>query len=287
MFTPEAVLFVVFAFAIGGVVGSFMNVVVYRLPKRLSLIEPPSHCPHCKHPIRWHDNVPIFGWLLLRGKCRDCGQAISPRYPLVEATVALMFGSLMILEFALQGVNLPRREPIGTLSVASDADWYLIVLYHLTLLCVLFCGALIEFDGNRPPAKMYMGAMLIGLMFPLQWAMLRPMKAWPDEPRLLAGGIDGLFGLAAGGMLGYAAWRIQGTKQAGGLPWGLACAGVFLGWQAALPVGILAAIVGVAIAAVFPRKRSARHIPTSVWLWLLAFLWILSWSPLVRWFELP
>jgi hypothetical protein len=134
---------------------------------------------------------------------------------------------------------------------------------------------------------MYVWAILLGLVFPLQWTILRPMKAWPDEPAMFAGGIEGIFGLAVGGILGYIAYRIQGSKQPGGLPLGLTCVGVFLGWQAVLPVGLCAAILGVVAATVVPRKRQERLIPTSAWLWIVTFLWILFWSPLVRLFNFP
>ncbi len=76
---------------VGGCIGSFLNVVVYRLPEGMSLLYPGSHCPVCQHPIRWYDNLPVIGWLRLRGRCRDCQAAISVRYPLVEAIVAAMF----------------------------------------------------------------------------------------------------------------------------------------------------------------------------------------------------
>jgi leader peptidase (prepilin peptidase) / N-methyltransferase len=287
MSTAEAILFIVWSFVIGGVIGSFMNVVVYRVPQRISLIEPPSHCPKCKHPIRWHDNVPIFGWLVLRGKCRDCGAPISPRYPAVELVFALMFCVLMTVEFIFQGMNLPRREPMEIAVAMSKDYWYLILLYHLVLLCVLLCGALIEFDRHRPPTKMYVWTILAGLIFPLQWTILRPMKAWPSEPAFFAGGIDGLAGLAAGGTLAYIAWRLQGSKQLGGLPLGLACVGVFLGWQAVLPIAVLAATFGVVAATLIPQKRKERLIPTSVWLWVVTFFWILFWSPLARVINLP
>ena len=91
---PQAtieILLAVWLFALGGATGSFLNVVVYRLPLGLSLIAPASHCPACKHPIRWFDNVPILAWFLLGGRCRDCGMEISPRYPLVEALTASIF----------------------------------------------------------------------------------------------------------------------------------------------------------------------------------------------------
>jgi len=83
--------------AFGACVGSFLNVLVYRLPLRKSLVHPPSHCPACGHPIRWYDNVPVFGWIKLRGKCRDCQSPISARYPCVEGFCGLFFGGVFIL----------------------------------------------------------------------------------------------------------------------------------------------------------------------------------------------
>lgn len=81
-------VYAVFA-AIGAAVGSFLNVCVARWPHEQSVVRPASRCPRCGHAIRWHDNVPVLGWLLLRGRCRDCGLPISAEYPLVELLVAL------------------------------------------------------------------------------------------------------------------------------------------------------------------------------------------------------
>lgn len=81
----------------GACVGSFLNVLVYRLPRRKSLVYPPSHCPACGHLIRWYDNVPVVGWLKLRGKCRDCRSPISVRYPCVEGFCAALFGCVFVL----------------------------------------------------------------------------------------------------------------------------------------------------------------------------------------------
>ncbi len=80
-----------FVFILGASIGSFLNVVVWRMPRNLSLVRPPSHCPRCEHLLAWYDNIPILGWLLLRGQCRYCRQPISPRYPLVEAATGLLF----------------------------------------------------------------------------------------------------------------------------------------------------------------------------------------------------
>ncbi|AGA30571.1 prepilin peptidase [Singulisphaera acidiphila] len=82
----------------GAAVGSFVNVCVYRIPKGLSLFRPRSRCPLCRQPVALRDNVPILGWLLLRGRCRSCRMPISVRYPLVEALVAMILPVLYLLE---------------------------------------------------------------------------------------------------------------------------------------------------------------------------------------------
>ncbi|HWW91282.1 MAG TPA: prepilin peptidase [Solirubrobacteraceae bacterium] len=91
-----------FAGLLGAMFGSFLNVVAYRLPRHESLVAPASRCPKCAAPIKPYDNVPIVSWLLLRGRCRNCAAAISPRYPLVEAlTAALCVGAVLTHESAI------------------------------------------------------------------------------------------------------------------------------------------------------------------------------------------
>lgn len=97
-----------FLFAFGACVGSFLNVVAYRLPEGLSVIHPPSRCPTCGGRLAWRDNLPILGWLILRGRCRHCREPISPQYPIVEAFTASLFAVLYLLYF-----TLPPREAIG------------------------------------------------------------------------------------------------------------------------------------------------------------------------------
>ncbi|MEO0077591.1 MAG: prepilin peptidase, partial [candidate division WOR-3 bacterium] len=75
---------------LGLVFGSFFNVCIWRIPRGMSISSPPSHCPRCRKPIRFYDNVPVLSWLILRGRCRDCGKKISVRYPLVEALTGLL-----------------------------------------------------------------------------------------------------------------------------------------------------------------------------------------------------
>ena len=94
MFDSMQIIILLWFTFLGACIGSFLNVVLYRLPRGESLIHPGSHCPGCGHPIRWYHNVPVLGWLMLRGRCYDCKAKISARYPLVEATVAVVFAAL-------------------------------------------------------------------------------------------------------------------------------------------------------------------------------------------------
>src|SRR5215218_8599026 len=83
------------AAVLGAIIGSFLNVVVWRLPRGESLATPPSRCPSCEKPIAPYDNVPVVSWILLQGRCRNCGARISPRYPLVEVLTAAAFAGVV------------------------------------------------------------------------------------------------------------------------------------------------------------------------------------------------
>jgi leader peptidase (prepilin peptidase) / N-methyltransferase len=107
---------------LGLVVGSFLNVVIYRLPRHESLVRPPSHCPACSSLVRWHDNVPVFGWLMLRGKCRDCGQRISVRYPLVEGMTGVAF-CLCFVRFGVQWPVLVAFAFVAAMIAIAFIDW--------------------------------------------------------------------------------------------------------------------------------------------------------------------
>jgi leader peptidase (prepilin peptidase) / N-methyltransferase len=91
MMTTHLAIPAVFCAILGSCVGSFLNVCIYRIPRRRSLLRPRSRCPRCESAIRARHNVPVLGWLVLRGRCRDCGRGISPRYPAIEFAVGLSF----------------------------------------------------------------------------------------------------------------------------------------------------------------------------------------------------
>ena len=136
----EARAFVALAFVLGSLVGSFLNVVVYRLPRGESIVHPGSHCPACGHAIRpWH-NVPMLGWLWLRGRCRDCGVRISVRYPLVELATAALF-AIVAARFG--------PSPMAGLWMGFAA--------------ALLVAALVDFDHRIIPDEVSIGGLVAGL----------------------------------------------------------------------------------------------------------------------------
>ena len=140
-------LFAWVAFVFGAVVGSFLNVVIYRLPLGLSVNEPKrSFCPHCKAPVAWYHNIPVAGWLWLRGRCASCQASISPRYPLVELLTGALF-----------------------LAVWLHSDWLLAIPYWV-FVSLLIAATFIDFDHFIIPDEITLGGtvagVLCGLAFP-------------------------------------------------------------------------------------------------------------------------
>lgn len=289
--------------ALGAAVGSFLNVVVYRLPQGLSLVRPKSRCPACGTSIRAGDNVPVLGWLRLRGRCRACGSRISPRYPLVEATTALLFLGLAHFELFSGGANLPgSRESsrLGFILWNLQPELAGLFFYHAALLSVLLCLALIAADGFPPPRRLIVPALLIGLLLPVLLPSLHPVVSGLPMNRLPwwstqigsvslslfpAGLIDGSVGLAVGAAVGLliaggvpnmrqAAADRRGTIAAAGL------VGLFLGWQAAIACGWLAA-APVLINAIVSRL-SGRSLPVTALVAATVLVQIPLWGTLAQ-----
>jgi hypothetical protein len=131
------VILAVLFLTVGCCVGSFLNVCVFRIPRGLSLLRPGSRCPRCRAPIRAYDNVPVLGWLWLRGRCRDCGCAISIRYPLVEFGVGLAFAGVYLAEAAVTSGELWERTGALVVLIPLLMVWTVIsivVVVGLTLL---------------------------------------------------------------------------------------------------------------------------------------------------------
>jgi leader peptidase (prepilin peptidase)/N-methyltransferase len=150
------IAYIVFFFAIGACVGSFLNVVVWRLPRGESLMTPPSHCPSCNTRLRWYDNLPIVGWIKLGGRCRYCKEKFSVRYPIVEAVTACLFAFYYIAFYVWQWRTccpLPRGIPMidaaGVMHPVMTGQWILseswpIYILYMVLISGLLAASLID-----------------------------------------------------------------------------------------------------------------------------------------------
>jgi leader peptidase (prepilin peptidase)/N-methyltransferase len=209
-----------FAGVLGAIVGSFMNVVVYRLPRHESLITPASHCPGCGTPVKPYDNIPILSWLLLRGHCRSCAAPISPRYPLVEAlTAALCIGAV-----------LAHSSAVG------------IALAILTILLVV-PAALIDLEHRIIPNRI----TALGAVLALAIGLALDPAGEPE--RLIAGAAAGGFLLLAA--LAYPGGMGMGDVKLAGVM------GLCLGASVA-PAILLALLVGVLYGVVVIARKGAR-----------------------------
>lgn len=151
-------LLLVLVGVLGLAIGSFLNVVIYRVPAGLSIVSPPSACPHCGRSIRKRDNIPVLSWLLLRAKCRDCGAPISARYPLVELGAAVLFVIVGL-------VRAPSFE--AAITTAELVAALLALVAFLYLAAVSIALALIDIDTQRLPNVLvlpsyFVGAVLLG-----------------------------------------------------------------------------------------------------------------------------
>ena len=154
METLIQIITIVLTIIIGLVVGSFLNVVIYRLPNDMSLAFPPSHCPKCNHPIKWYDNVPLLSYIILRGKCRHCHEHISIRYPLVELTNTLLwFVSLMMFTNFIIPTN-----PMSWLKFIVSC------IICSTLLCIFFT----DLDHMEIPEIFQLILLVCGLVLLLE-----------------------------------------------------------------------------------------------------------------------
>ena len=144
-----------FSFALGSCVASFLNVVIWRLPRGESIVSPPSHCPKCGSRIRWWQNVPIFSWLALRGRCACCKAPISPRYILVEA----LGGCLFLAMFYKVVVALPAGNPF------AFWPWLISLFVMWTWISLMIVGSMIDFDHKLLPDFVTVGGMVLGVAY--------------------------------------------------------------------------------------------------------------------------
>jgi leader peptidase (prepilin peptidase)/N-methyltransferase len=249
--SDSALLVVVAVFGLA--IGSFLNVVIHRLPRmmenewkaqcaelassepvpagpRYNLVVPSSHCPHCSTPLRAIDNIPLVSWVALRGKCGHCGTRISARYPIVEALTAAL-SALVAYRFGFTPAML------------------LALVFTWTLVALTFIDAdttLLPDDLTLPLLWLGLGSNVFGTFVPLQDAVIGAMAGY-----LALWSIYWLFKLATGkeGM-GYGDFKL------------LAALGAWMGWKALLPIVLLSSLVGALVGIVLiVLARRGREIP--------------------------
>ena len=152
-------IWIIFIFLMGACVGSFLNVVIWRMPRDQSIAFPGSHCPSCGRAIKWYDNVPLLSWLMLRGKCRFCSVSISPRYLIVEALTALMVVGLYVCMYLLN-----VRKELGVF----EESWPMFVS-HAALLCGLLACSLIDIETFTVPLEICWFVSLVGIVVSAVW----------------------------------------------------------------------------------------------------------------------
>ncbi len=244
--TPVEPLLIVGCLVLGLVIGSFLNVVIWRVPRGESIVHPPSACPNCRTPIRGYDNIPVLSWLILRGRCRDCGAAISVRYPLVEAGTGVLF-AVLAWRFGLSW-DLPAFLYFAAVAVAL---------------------ALIDIDVKRLPNVITLPSYAVAgllLLVPAavggRWGDY--LTAWLGALALFAFYFLVAFVYPAG--MGFGDVKLAGLigLYLGWLGWGSLLVGAFLGF-------LLGALFGVALLLLGRGGRKTR-IPFGPYMLAGAFL---------------
>ncbi|MFA5280222.1 MAG: prepilin peptidase [Smithellaceae bacterium] len=247
------IIFDVFAFIFGAAIGSFLNVCIFRIPAEASIVKPASRCPSCGHPIRFHDNIPIVSFLILRARCRDCGAKISWRYPLVE----MITGLLALLLFLKYGPTL-------------------VFLSFFIFTAVLIVITFIDLDHQIIPDILSLPGIPVFFLA----AVFIVGLPW----------LEALIGLLiGGGVLLAIAFVYECITKREGMGGGdiklLAMIGGFLGWKSLIFVLLFSSLTGavVGIAAMVVKKQDTKYaIPFGPFLPAAAVAWIFWGDAFIR-----
>ncbi len=244
----------VFAGILGLAAGSFLNVCIYRLPRRESLVHPASRCPRCGRALNWFDNIPVVSWLVLGGRCRQCDAPISPQYPVIEIVTAIL--AVLIVAITPPGSLLASR------------------LVLAAALIVLF---VIDLEHQILPNSITLPGIAVGFFFSL---------GTPQGP------IDSLLGILLGGgvlyviAVGY--YMLRGEEGMGmGDVKMLAMIGAFLGWRAVLLTLVLSSFAGavVGVALVASSRGGMRYaLPFGTFLAMGAVVSMLAGDAIISWY---
>jgi leader peptidase (prepilin peptidase)/N-methyltransferase len=251
---------VVLAAVLGLLLGSFLNVVVYRVPIGKSIVSPPSACPNCEHEIKPYDNIPVLSWLLLRGKCRNCAAPIAARYPLVELATSA--------SFALVALGFAPAAFAATTSAAAVAA-VLVMVAFLYLAAITIALALIDLDVHKLPNVIVIPAYAVS-------------AALFGAASILSGDFGPLIGsgIAMAGLFLF--YLVMALVYPGGMGLGdvklAGVLGIYLGWAGwgAVAVGAFSAflLAGVFSIILLATKRAGRKSGIPFGPWMFAGAWL-------------
>ncbi len=277
---PEFVAFI-FIFLLGAIIGSFLNVVIHRIPLDQSIVFPNSACPNCKNPIKSFDNIPIFSWLILAGKCRNCKNPISPRYPAVEFLTGLSF----LLVYWQIGLN-----------------WYLPVclIFTSSIISLIFIDAEHMILPDKITIPLFIFAVIVRIVFPVftQTDFFPDMGHYPlismnDSPAwlvsLLGAGLGALIGGGSLWLVGEIWQRLRGVEAMGfGDVKMLLGVGALLGWRLTLLTIFLGALTGSVVGIYYIAKDRENglqaKLPFGIFLGLGSVIALLFGERLIVWY---
>ncbi len=219
-------LLLVFAFLLGLCFGSFANVLIYRLPERISIIKPPSHCPKCGKEIPFYCNIPLFSYIFLLGRCRFCKAKISFRYPFVEIFVGVLFW------FATY--NFLPQYPPSLQTILELLSLYIFLLFTTVLIFT-------DLEHQILPDKLTLPGIVIGLIssFWVEWT--KPL--------------DSLLGALLGALVPSILIGIYALRKIEAMGWGdvklMAMIGAFLGWKGALLTFLIGSVLGAVVGGIY------------------------------------
>ncbi|MEZ5425661.1 MAG: prepilin peptidase [Pyrinomonadaceae bacterium] len=270
-----------FFFVVGAIVGSFLNVVIHRIPREESVVFPNSACPKCQKPIKPYDNIPILSWLILGGKCRNCKNPISPRYPAVEFLNAILF----CLVFWQIGFN-------PFLPVA--------LIFSASILALVFIDAEHMILPNVITYPLLLLALLVRVIFPFFWgtAYFPDLVHFPlDQLGNLPVWLNSLLGAVLGGLVGGGSlwlvgeiWkRLRGVDAMGlgdvKMMFGI---GALIGWRLALLSIFIGAFTGAVAGILVISRQKERNlqaqIPFGIFLGIGSVISLLFGEHLIRWY---
>ncbi|MDP2939231.1 MAG: prepilin peptidase [Candidatus Omnitrophota bacterium] len=240
-------------------VGSFLNVCIYRMPKEESIVKPGSHCPNCSAVIYWFDNIPILSYIILMGRCRFCKKPISPGYPIVELLTAITF----LVFYNYFGLTFK-------------------LFVYLLFVSGLIVATFVDIAHRIIPDEISIGGIIVGFILSIMFPHIQNTTShfW--------GGVESLLGILIGGVSIYLTgiigdWIFKKESMGGGDVKLLAMIGAFLGWRIALLTFFLAPLFGAVVGIIVKIKTKQSLIPYGPFLSLAAVISLFYYQEVINW----